>query len=77
MPFSLIPGLLLSNYRQVTPDLLARRGVSLLLCDLDYTLAPRSVPEPNEALRGWLEGLRAAGITVMILSNNRSSVRVE
>ena len=77
MPFSLIPGLLLSNYRQVTPDLLARRGVSLLLCDLDYTLAPRSVPEPDEALRGWLEGLRAAGITVMILSNNRSSVRVE
>ena len=77
MPVSLIPQLLLERYDQVTPDLLARHGISLLLCDLDYTLAPRSVPEPDEALRRWLERLKGAGITVMILSNNRSSRRVE
>ena len=77
MPVSLIPQLLLERYDQVTPDLLARHGISLLLCDLDYTLAPRSVPEPDEALRRWLERLKGAGITVMILSNNRSSHRVD
>ena len=77
MPFSLIPQLLLADYGQVTPELLAQRGIKLLLCDLDYTLAPRSVPEPDGKLRRWLEGLKSAGITVMILSNNRSSRRVE
>ena len=77
MPFSLIPQLLLADYGQVTPELLAQRGIKLLLCDLDYTLAPRSVPEPDAALHRWLEALRTAGITVMILSNNRSSRRVD
>ncbi len=51
--------------------------MELLLCDLDYTLAPRSMAEPDGTLHTWLEGCREAGITVMILSNNRSSRRVE
>lgn len=77
MPFSLIPDLVLTRYTEVTPALLCRRGVRLLLCDLDYTRAPRSVSAPDEALRRWLSSLEAEGITVMILSNNRSSRRVE
>ena len=77
MPFSLIPDRVLGRYDDVTPQLLASYGVELLLCDLDYTLAPKSVPEPDEALLAWLETCRRAGVTVMILSNNRSSRRVE
>lgn len=77
MPFSLIPHQVLERYTQVTPALLERLGVRLLLCDLDYTLAPKSVPQPDGTLHAWLEELRQAGVTVMILSNNRSSRRVE
>ena len=77
MPFSLIPHRVLAQYTQVTPALLEELGVRLLLCDLDYTLAPRSVARPDEILYDWLEELRRAGVTVMILSNNRSSRRVE
>ena len=77
MPVSLIPQLVLDNYTQVTLGLLARHSIDLLLCDLDYTLAPRSMPEPDETLYNWLEGLQSGGVTVMILSNNRSSRRVE
>ena len=77
MPFSLIPDLLLTHYAEATPELLRRRGIVLLLCDLDYTLAPRSVSVPDKALRHWLTSLEAAGIQVMILSNNRSPQRVE
>ena len=76
MPFSLIPDMLLQDYTDVTPQLLEKLNVTLLLCDLDYTLAPRAVAEPDEALRGWLKNLADAGITVMILSNNRSGKRV-
>ena len=35
MPFSLIPHRVLDRYTQVTPRLLERLGVQLLLCDLD------------------------------------------
>ena len=77
MPFSLIPDHLYDRYTDLTPQVLERLGVELLLCDLDYTLAPRSVAEPDGTLHRWLEDCRAAGITVAILSNNRSSRRVE
>lgn len=77
MPFSLIPDRVFRRFTDVTPRLLVQLGVDLLLCDLDYTLAPRSVARPGGELRAWLEDCRQAGITVMILSNNRSSKRVE
>ena len=77
MPFSLIPDRLFGSYTDVTPALLRSLDIRLLLCDLDYTLAPRSAAEPDEELRAWLDGCKRAGVTVMILSNNRSSHRVE
>lgn len=77
MSFSLIPDLLLDGYADLTPQMLRERGVCLLLCDLDYTLAPRYVPRPDDRLRAWLAEMKGADIRVMILSNNRSPARVE
>ena len=77
MSYSLVPQRVFQTYRQVTAQWLAQRGIRLLLCDLDYTLAPRYVPEPDDDLRRWLAQMKAAGIRVMILSNNRSPARVE
>ena len=70
MPFSIIPDRLYGRYTELTPDVLDSLGIRLLLCDLDYTLAPRRVERPDDTLRD-------AGDTVVILSNNRSSRRVE
>lgn len=76
MPFSLIPDRVYQRYTDLTPALLERLGVRLLLCDLDYTLAPRSAARPDGSLRAWLAELKSAGVQVMILSNNRSGRRV-
>ena len=76
MSISLVPDVLLPDYRAVTPDFLQARGVTLLLCDLDFTLAPKSVRHPDESIRAWIADLHAAGVTVMIVSNNRSGRRV-
>ena len=76
MSISLVPDVLLPDYRAVTPDFLQVRGVTLLLCDLDFTLAPKSVRHPDGAVRAWIDTLHAAGVTVMIVSNNRSGRRV-
>ena len=76
MRVSLRPDRLLAAYDNVTPELLRKKGIRLLLCDLDYTLAPKSVKTPPEGVKPWIDRLKAAGITVMILSNNRSGKRV-
>ena len=72
----LTPDILFDSYRDITPAFLQSQGVTLLLTDLDYTLAPKAVRRPDEGLRQWINGLKDAGITVMIVSNNRSGVRV-
>lgn len=72
----LTPDILFDSYRDITPAFLQSQGVTLLLTDLDYTLAPKAVRRPDEGLRQWIIGLKDAGITVMIVSNNRSGVRV-
>ena len=69
----LTPDILFDSYRDITPAFLQGQGVTLLLTDLDYTLAPKAVRRPDDALRQWIDGLKDAGITVMIVSNNRSS----
>lgn len=77
MPFSIVPDRLYPAYTDITPQMLRQRGIKLLLCDLDYTLAPRSVHHPDEQVLAWIRGMEQAGIRVMILSNNRSSARVD
>lgn len=76
MRCSLVPDLLAARYDLFTAGRLKELGVRLLLSDLDFTLAPKSVTRPDETLRTWIGELQAAGITVMIVSNNRSGHRV-
>ena len=76
MPFSLVPDRIFARYEEITPEYLKGQGITLLLSDLDFTLAPKSVRRPDEGLRAWTAALAAAGITLMIVSNNRSGKRV-
>ena len=76
MRFSMRPDRVYDGYEQIRGEELTRRGVRLLLCDLDYTLAPKAQSEPDQRLRRWLEEMAQGGVTVMILSNNRSGKRV-
>ncbi len=76
MSFSLVPHRVMDRYADLTVEYLQSRGIALLLSDLDFTLAPKSVRQPDEALRQWIAELHAAGIEFMIVSNNRSGSRV-
>ncbi len=53
----------------------AARGITLLLADLDNTLAPYGAPLPTDAVRAWKEELKAAGVALFVLSNNRHAGR--
>lgn len=60
---------------EISPQALARRGIRLLLADLDNTLVPYGIPEPTQQVREWTQALEANGITLFVLSNNRHPQR--
>ena len=66
----------LRAYYDLTPEMLTEQGISVLLLDIDNTLAPYEQPLPNERHKAWLEAFRRAGIAVAFLSNNHAE-RVE
>ena len=72
MPFSLTPRWVFQHYSEITPDWLRQQGITLLLSDLDFTLAAKKTRRPDQSLRDWIAALRNAGIGFMIVSNNRS-----
>ena len=76
MSLSLVPDRIMDRYGDLTVEYLKSKGIALLLSDLDFTLAPKSVRQPDQALRDWIGQLREAGIQFMIVSNNRSGHRV-
>ncbi len=76
MAFSLRPDRIFPDYTYITPALLKERGIRLLLSDMDYTLAPKSQRVADEQVIVWLRTMEQEGITVVILSNNRSPQRV-
>ncbi|HCO61996.1 MAG TPA: YqeG family HAD IIIA-type phosphatase [Clostridiales bacterium] len=59
----------------LTGERLARRGVRLLLADLDNTLVPYGVPLPDQKLKDWRDDLACHGVKLFILSNNRHEQR--
>lgn len=58
------------RFEDVTPELLKKEGVKLLLCDLDNTLRLHSEKEPADELSRWVEELGKAGVKIVIISNN-------
>ena len=66
---------LADNIYEVSGEALARRGIKLLLADLDNTLVPYGVPLPDEKVINWRDELHAYGITLFVLSNNRHESR--
>ncbi len=60
----------------LTPAQLQAHGIKAVLTDLDNTLIAWNNPNGTPQLKAWLAQLEAAGIPVMVVSNN-SHQRVE
>ena len=76
MRMLLCPDWVFDDYTAVTPAFLRTLGVRLLLTDLDFTLAPKRVKDPDEEVRAWIAAMQEGGIDVVIISNNRNPLRV-
>ena len=60
---------------EITGAALKRRGIRLLLADLDNTLVPYKVTRPPDRVAAWKEELKSNGIELFLLSNSRKPGR--
>ena len=70
LSYLLTPDFVFETYRDVTPAFLAEHGIRALLIDIDNTLAPYEVDEPDGDIRAWFEALTANGVKAALISNN-------
>ena len=57
---------------EITPEFLHKKQIKGLLLDLDNTLTTHNNPVPPQSSLDWLDKMRAAGIKLMIGSNNHA-----
>lgn len=70
------PTWMINSIFSITAEELKTNGINTVLIDLDNTLIAWNEPEATEDSINWILQMKAAGITLMILSNN-SGGRVE
>lgn len=58
------------RFEDVTPEILKKAKVGLLLCDLDNTIRLHSDKEPTDELIDWVRECKKAGVKVVVVSNN-------
>ena len=64
------PEYLFSGAAAITPEFLKEKGITALVLDVDNTLTGHDSQQLPEAIRDWLDRMRAAGIQLAIASNN-------
>ena len=72
-----IPRGVYPSVTQISPQAFARRGIRLVLADLDNTLVPYKVEEPAAEVAAWARELRDHGIQLFLLSNSRKPGRAQ
>ena len=70
-----IPRGVYPSVTDISPRILAEKGVRLVLADLDNTLVPYKVSQPPPAVAAWKEELARCGIQLFLLSNSRKPGR--
>ncbi|MBR2381414.1 MAG: YqeG family HAD IIIA-type phosphatase [Clostridia bacterium] len=70
------PDFYFEKFDEVTVEFLKANNISALLLDLDNTLAPYEMSEPDEKILAYLSDLSKNGIRFAFISNNSSDKRI-
>ena len=67
---SFLPDHIFPKITDISADFLRERGLTLLLADFDNTMLPYTTNEPTQELLDWIDAIKAAKITLCIVSNS-------
>ena len=71
MPFSLLPRLRADSITELTPEMLQKQGIQLLMLDFDNTIVPYTTNEPTEEMAAWLKMMTQSHIQLCVVSNSK------
>lgn len=64
------PHVIFRGVEAITPEYLAQNGIKALILDVDNTLTGHGSQELPPQVAAWLERMKAAGVGLIIASNN-------
>ena len=64
------PYIIFEKTTKITPEYLKEQGIENLLLDVDNTLTTHDNPLPSPGIPEWIDTMKAAGIGMVIISNN-------
>ena len=70
MPFSPLPKLITAATTDITPELLAERGIRLLMLDFDNTIVPYTTDVPTPRMEQWLLDMVKSDVQICVVSNS-------
>lgn len=76
MNLSFVPDYKFKAVTDISAAFLQKRGIELLLLDLDNTIAPYGAKLPTDEILQWAGELQGAGITLYFVSNSKKQWRV-
>lgn len=71
MSFWPVPDIMKDDIYQIPARLFTNRGIRFIMLDVDNTIAPYTTNEASPRLKAWVEDMKAAGLEMFILSNNK------
>ena len=72
MPFSPLPKLITAATTDITPELLAERGIRLLMLDFDNTIVPYTTDVPTPRMEQWLLDMLKSDVQICVVSNSKN-----
>ncbi len=72
MPFFLLPTYRTEKLTDITPEMLRREGIRLLMLDFDNTIVPYTTCEPTLEMSAWLYAMNHSDIQICIVSNSHN-----
>lgn len=73
MPLSFLPNIETDALTDITPELLRKRGIRLLMLDFDNTIVPYTTDVPTEEMAAWLGRMNALeDIRLCVVSNSHN-----
>ena len=73
MNFPLLPAVIVESAPQLTPEILQKMGIRLLMLDFDNTIVPYTTNTPTPEMANWLRQIAASDIRLCVVSNSRKS----
>ena len=71
MRLSFLPTIIVESVTQLTPELLQKMDIRLLMLDFDNTIVPYTTNVPTDEMENWLKTMLSSNIQLCVVSNSK------